>query len=271
MQRPSQPSQISIMQITPDALPVRYACSKCNIPKISNIYSTTKFSADINKYAVGQVIMNIQSPDIDAFTAYVTENHQSITDYFISKELERNSKYLKKQISEPIVRAQQVFGINIHLPKGLSNVTEHPNFYWATNNAVQGRKDVVIYQFPYTSETVFEKDSLIAIRNRTLGKYIKGSFDSEMRTATAYDPDYRRLEENGIFRAELRGLWEMSADMMGGPFVMHAFVNENTAMVVVVETLIYAPESNKRNLMRNFEATLYTISIPKPEDVEIVS
>ena len=54
--------------------------------------------------------------------------------------------------------------------------------------------------------------------------------------------------------------------MMGGPFVMHAFVNENTGMVVVVETFVYAPESNKRNLMRNLEATLYTISIAETEE-----
>jgi hypothetical protein len=61
----------------------------------------------------------------------------------------------------------------------------------------------------------------------------------------------------------------MTTDMMGGPFVMHAFVNENTGMVIVVETYVYAPESNKRNLMRNLEATLYTISLPKPEEAII--
>jgi hypothetical protein len=40
-------------------------------------------------------------------------------------------------------------------------------------------------------------------------------------------------------------------------------------MVVVVEAYIYAPEMNKRNLMRSLEATFHTISIPKPEDVFI--
>jgi hypothetical protein len=63
----------------------------------------------------------------------------------------------------------------------------------------------------------------------------------------------------------------MTSDMMGGPFVMQAFVNDNTGMVIVVETYVYAPESNKRNLMRNLEATLYTISLPQHEGVEIVS
>ena len=90
-----------------------------------------------------------------------------------------------------------------------------------------------------------------------------------MTTATSYTPDYRTMEVDGIFRAELRGLWEMTNDMMGGPFVMQAFVNENTGMVVIVEAYVYAPEMNKRNLMRGLEATFYTISMPKPEDVLI--
>ncbi len=237
------------------------------IPEISNIYSYPKLTADIDKYAVGQVIMNIHAPDTASFVKFVSENEESIVGYFVTKELERNGRWLKNEIKSPLSRAQQVFGIHIHVPKGLSNVTEHENFYWATNNAGRSRQDIVIYQFPYTTETVFDKDSLIAIRNEVLGKYIKGSFDSQMVTATrSYPPDYRRIEVDGIFRAELRGLWEMTADMMGGPFVMQALVNENTGMVVVVETYVYAPEGTKRNLMRNLEATFYTINIPKEEE-----
>jgi hypothetical protein len=268
---PQPEPNFSIIQVEPENFTrtIRMARNVI-IPDISTIYSNPKFTAEIDKYATGQVIMTIQAPDTTTFASFVSENEQSIIDYFVTKELERNSKFLKQQIPEPLSRVQQMFGINIHFPKGLTNVTEHPDFYWATNNAARGRKDIVIYQFPYTTETVFEKDSLIAIRNRTLGKYIKGSFNSEMTTAKIYPPDYRRIEVDGIFRAELRGLWEMTTDMMGGPFVMHAFVNDNTGMVIVVETFVYAPESSKRNLMRNLEATLYTISLPQHEDVEIV-
>lgn len=268
---PQPEPNFSILQIEPENFTSTFKMARnILIPDISNIYSYPKLTAEIDKYAVGQVIMNIHAPDSASFVKFVTENRESIVNYFVTKELERNGKWLKREISSPLIRAQQLFGINIHVPKGLTNVTEHPNFYWATNNAPRGRQDIIIYQFPYTSETVFEKDSLISIRNEMLGKYIKGSFNSEMTTATsAYPPDYRTMELDGIFRAELRGLWEMTTDMMGGPFVMQAFVNDNTGMVVVVEVYVYAPEMNKRNLMRNLESTLYTISLPKPEEAVI--
>ena len=255
-----------ILQITPENFSSTFKVARNIImPEISNIYSVAKLSSELDKYATGQVIISVRAPDTTAFVNFLDENREGIVNYILNKELERTAQWLIKDSGTLQSRIQQLFGINIYYPKGLSNISEHPNFYWATNSAGQGRKDIVIYQFPYTSETVFEKDSLIAMRNKVLGEYITGSFDSHMTTSTrAYNPDYRKMELNGIFRAELRGLWEMTNDMMGGPFVSQAFVNQNTNMVVVVDVFIFAPEKNKRNLIRGMEAALYTISIPKP-------
>lgn len=265
---PQPEPNFRILQLVPENFTSTFKMARnIIIPEISNIYSYPRLAADIDKYAMGQVIMNIYAPDEESFAEFVTENRETIVDYFVQKELERTAQWLKNEAPNPQARVKQVFGINIHFPRGLTSVSEHENFYWATNNAPRSRRDVVIYQFPYTTEAVFEKDSLIAIRDEVLGKHIEGSFGSEMTTAAgSYPPDYRKMEVEGLFRAELRGLWEMTTDMMGGPFVMHAFVNENTGMVVVVETFVYAPESNKRNLMRNMEATLYTISIAETEE-----
>lgn len=254
-----------IMQLTPENFTSTFKVVRnIIIPEISNIYSAAKLSSELDKYASGQIIMTIKAPDTTSFINYVTENKDGIVNYILTKELERTAQWLIKDSDTSQSRIRQVFGINIHYPKGLNNISEHPNFYWATNNAPQSRRDIVIYQFPYTSETVFEKDSLIAIRNKVLGEYITGSFESKMTTAVnAYNPDYKRTEINGTFRAELRGLWEMTKDMMGGPFVSHAFVNQNTNMVIVVEVFVFAPEKEKRNLIRGMEAALYTIKIPK--------
>ncbi|MGI6073276.1 MAG: DUF4837 family protein [Fermentimonas sp.] len=241
------------------------------IPNVSNIYSKPSLSSEIDQYAIGQVILKINAPDSASFTQFVRENKESIVDYIVKKELERQAAWLMETIKSPVVRVQQKFGVNITFPRGLVNFSEADNFFWATNNSPRGREDIVVYQFPYRSESVFERDSLIKIRDEVMGKHITGSFGSNMSTAKVYVPDYKRIEYNGLFRAELRGLWEMTTDMMGGPFVMHAFVNENTGMVVVVETFVYAPEMKKRNLMRNLEAVLYTISIPEPDSVEVTA
>lgn len=257
-----------ILQITPENFTSTFKVARnIIIPEISNIYSEAKLSAEIDKYAYGQVLMNIKAPDTTAFINFLKANQEGIVNYILTKEMERSAQWLIKDSGTPQTRIKQLFDINLYYPKGISNITEHPNFYWATNNAPRGRKDIVIYQFPYTSEKVFEKDSLIAMRNKVLGEHITGSFDSRMTTSTKpIEPIFRKMEVNGVFRAELRGLWDMTTDMMGGPFVSHAFVNENTNMVVVVDVFVYAPERTKRNLIRSMEAALYTIDIPKKEE-----
>jgi hypothetical protein len=67
---------------------------------------------------------------------------------------------------------------------------------------------------------------------------------------------------NGKYCGELRGLWEMQGDMMGGPFVSHARLDEKNNRVVVVEGFVFAPETNKRNYIRRIEAALYTLQLP---------
>ena len=197
---------------------------------------------------------------------YLIENSDRIVDYLMRRELEHICQWLEKEAVTPITHIGNTFGFELAYPKGLSNITEDENFFWATNSSGESRQDISIFSIPYTSETVFEKDSLIAIRNRVLGEHIKGSFDSQMSTSSTMPVEYRKLEVDGLFRAELRGLWEMTTDMMGGPFVMQAFVNENTNRVIFVDVLVYAPEKKKRNLIRNLEGTFYTIKVTNSEE-----
>lgn len=230
------------------------------VPDISNVYSKPALKAELDKYAVGQLVLKINAPDSASFIQFLTENQEQIVNYILSKELTRTAAWLKQDANVSQKIFEDMFGIHIFYQKGLTKVFTKPDFYWATNDAAQGRRDIVIYQYPYTSEKQFEIDSLIAKRNEILGKYIKGSYDSQITTVTkSYQPNYRRLEVGGEFRAEFRGLWEMTTDMMGGPFVSQAFVNPFTNKLVVAEVFVFAPEKDKRNLIRNMEAALYTI------------
>jgi len=83
-----------------------------------------------------------------------------------------------------------------------------------------------------------------------------------MTTETRFGANYNPITVKGKYCAEIRGLWKMVGDMMGGPFVSHARLDEKNQRVVVVEGFVYAPEKNKRNLIRQVEASLYTLRLP---------
>lgn len=57
---------------------------------------------------------------------------------------------------------------------------------------------------------------------------------------------WRQIEFNGIRGTELRGLWAMEGDMMGGPFVLHAIADEANGRVVVAEMIVYYPGGKKK-------------------------
>ena len=84
---------------------------------------------------------------------------------------------------------------------------------------------------------------------------------SYMATDTAW-VTYNPTTVNGKYCGVLRGLWHMKGDMMGGPFVSHARLDEKNNRVVVVEGFVFAPETDKRNFIRRIESALYTLRLP---------
>lgn len=69
------------------------------------------------------------------------------------------------------------------------------------------------------------------------------------RSFRRYDTDY----------IEMRGLWTLEGGFMGGPFISYAFIDSATARAVVVTGFVYAPKEEKRELLRQVEALMYTV------------
>ena len=69
----------------------------------------------------------------------------------------------------------------------------------------------------------------------------------------------RSFSRQGIDYIEMRGLWTLEGGFMGGPFISYAFIDEETSRAVVVTGFVYAPRDEKRELLRQVEALMYTV------------
>ena len=58
---------------------------------------------------------------------------------------------------------------------------------------------------------------------------------------------------------ELRGLWNVKGDFMGGPFVSYAILDTNHNKILYLEGFVYAPKYNKRNYIKRLEAILLSL------------
>ncbi|MDR3129112.1 MAG: DUF4837 family protein [Tannerellaceae bacterium] len=236
------------------------------------LYTKVSLHTQKDVWANGQVVVRMNAPDGSSIIEYMGVHERILADYYTAIERRRLTAQLEKKYHQPLTRKiEDKFGVTLKVPTTFSACKEDgENFFWASDNAASGRTDMVVYTFPYESEETFTRNYLVDKRDSVLGVNMPGSFPhSCMTTETAYaEPSYKAITVNGKYCGELRGLWKMKGDMMGGPFVSHARVDEVNNRIVVVEGFVYAPETDKKNYIRRIEAALYTLHLPG-EDTEL--
>jgi hypothetical protein len=236
------------------------------IVKLDNsMYTKVSLTYENDRWTQGQVVLTITAPDRESLLDYMETNEtHRITQFFTTIEMHRAAEQFEKNFSSEVMdNVKSRFDIMLNVPTDITYTRNGEDFFWASNNANTGRTDVIVYTFPYTDPNTFTEEYLTAKRDSVLKENLPGAFpDSYMATETRYNLSYTPVALRGKYCGILRGQWKMVGDMMGGPFVSHARLDEANNRVVVVEGFVYAPETNKRNFIRRIEAALYTLRLP---------
>lgn len=82
-----------------------------------------------------------------------------------------------------------------------------------------------------------------------------------MSTERRIDQVYYASSHNGNYATEMRGLWRLIGDFMGGPYISLAQLDIENQRVVVAFGYVYAPSKDKRNLLRQVEAMIYSLRL----------
>lgn len=237
------------------------------MPDIQNIYTQTKFkySRDVN--AAPQMIMTIQAPNEKEFEEYVQANKQVIVDFFTKAEMNRQVGILKKKHSKGVSeRAKKIFDCDVFVPDGIDYYKERESFFWASTNKATDDLNFVMYSYPFTDKSTFTLEYFVEKRDSVMKKNLPGAREGMyMATDTMYVVS-KDIAVKGKYAQEVKGLWHMTGDMMGGPFVSHVRVDEKNGRVIVAEAFVYAPHKLKRDLIRRMEAALYTLQLPDEKE-----
>lgn len=247
---------------------LRY-CRNILFVNIDPIYSQGKIKFSRDVYASPQMVMTIQAQDAKQFAKFVTDNGESIIDFFTKAEMNREIELLKKKHSLFISqKVDSLFDCEVWIPQELNKTKTAKNFFWAATN--KGEKDMnfVIYSYPYRDVNTFTKEYFFAKRDSVMKRYIPGPKKDQYMTTAHQFVTVKDSEVRGEYAQIARGLWEMENYDMGGPFVSISRVDEKNQMVIVAEAFVYAPGDDKRNLMRRMEAALYTLTLPEEKEVE---
>lgn len=236
------------------------------IVNVSPAHEDSRMVVRRNVWAKPQLVIEINSVDIPSLYAFI-ENHQDrFINYILDAERDRQIESYKRYERTDIAnRLRRSHDISLAIPPGFRMDVDTADFAWIVQHSLTPRetiKGVFVYYYDYVHNETFTSDYLIRRRNEFLRKYVPGPRDGTwMTTEMRLPPEFSEFEYNGRYFAELRGLWRVENYFMGGPFVSLTTLDEENNRVVTVEAFVFAPETNKRNLIRQVEAILYTLEI----------
>jgi hypothetical protein len=132
---------------------------------------------------------------------------------------------------------------------------------WIRKETPKISQGIMIYTYDFVDTIAFDVERIKSFRNSMTEEYIPGpSEGSFMKVSEEYMPVIsNRIDFNGKFAVETRGLWKLENDFMGGPFVNYTLVDEKRNKVITLDGYVYAPNAPKRDLMIQMEALIFSL------------
>ncbi len=236
----------------------------------NNSFDFTKKDYEIiygkDKWARDQLIIYIAGRDKNSLIKAISEKYS-----FITEKLHQNDE---KQIAEStffggenkllVANAKQYLNINIRYPKDYLKALaeEKEKLIW-------GRKDTrnntvlnfIVKQIEYRDTSQFSDKYLISQIDK-FGKHVSTDTKGSVLVVNNKDLPTIRFDRtiNGNQTLELRGIWEMTNDFMGGAFVSYLIKDKKSNNLVFALGFVYSPGNDKKHYLQQLMAIANTIS-----------
>jgi len=212
-------------------------------------------------WAYPQATVEIKAKNAQQFEEIFNENSDKILSYFLVAEKKRlTMNYVKYYEKSVYNKLNNDFGLTMTVPPGFAIAKQKKDFIWYKYETPDISQGIILYTFPYSSDSTFTLNYLLAKNDSILEINIPGPTDgSYMSTEKRVDQVYNIIEHNKNYASEMRGLWRLEGDFMGGPYISLAELDPSNQRVVVAFGYVYAPSKDKRNLLQQVEAMIYSM------------
>jgi hypothetical protein len=259
---PQAESSMRITHVRPDLFDgiFKYVRNILIVNINKDMYTKVSMPKESDKWANGQSVVYLNAPDEKSLETFLAENPRILVKHYTKEEMKRTGDFLHKTYSSVVMeKVKNKFGITLNAPSDITSFKDSTDCLWFSNNAVTGRMDLLIYSFPFVDKNTFTLDYLVAKRDSVAKKMLPGAFPGSYMSTEKRVVDYSAITFRDKYCGVLRGLWRMEGgDMMGGPFVSYARVDEKNKRVIVTEGFVYEPQKEKKNYIRRLEAALLT-------------
>jgi hypothetical protein len=250
-------------QNSPGSRSLRQEFTPETITKISSDTSFFRYTKQ-DEYSLGQEVMYLFGDTGQNLIHHLEQDADNIIDYFNNVERQRLTNDLLGRKSAQGVAAflRKEQGIEIRIPIGYKLADKQNDFVWMRQIESNRDKDVFITWKPYEIEYQLLPDSIVAWRDAVAKKYLFEDPDNPLSYLVTERENFpikaRQVNFNNHFAMQIRALWRTNNVTMGGPYLGYALVDETSGLLYYIEGFAYAPGKDKREIMRELEAILWT-------------
>ncbi len=217
-------------------------------------------------WAAPQCVIRLNAPTEETAVELYKENSMKIKAVIEQAERARviaNTKRYEELALAPVVTAMA--GGSPHFPSGYKLKKSTDDFIWITYSTQFTEQSILVYKYPVVEgQNMMSPENLVKAQGEMMMKNVPGMFENTymiISPVIAPSVQYKKYGEHEF--AELRGLWEVHNDYMGGPFVTHAFYSPDGQNIIMLQAFVYAPKYDKKNYLKQIESVLYSFEWKK--------
>lgn len=210
-------------------------------------------------FAKGQTVLFLFSSTEDMLAQKINYNRSAIREYFETSARETIKDQLFNSTQKQLAaRIKENHNVALTIPFGWEKARDLKNFIWLRKMDAQTEQSIFIYYEPYRDQGVFNEIGEFRDKITQRNLYDGENRDVYIKRQEIIPVFTERVNFNGHFAVEARGLWKISDNSRGGPFLSYTIVDEESGLIYYIEGYVDSPGTRKKKLVRELEAILST-------------
>jgi hypothetical protein len=226
--------------------------------------SLAEANVDVKKnlWANPQIVISVNAPNHHECLVILEQIRKNAMDLYLDNERTRISNSYGNQFKNNVISGdlRKYFNLEMNIPKGYELAKIDSNNAWIRKETAANSMNILIMTKPYTSLDELKPAEITKRRNQLTQTYIPGPTPGSFQTISDeyIEPISRELDFHGWFAVEIRGLWKVENDFMGGPFISYTFVDQKRNRLITIDAFLYGPKQKKAPFVRELEAILWS-------------
>lgn len=216
----------------------------------------TSLSYEMDAWARPQIIVRVATRSrkrLERDSAKVARSLTALLERFETREAIKALSLNRNEQAERLI--DSTLGCKAIIGADMTSWKTGSDFLWLSDNRRGLMANICIYATDdmATNRLVTTRDSVMAANIEGYGPGMHPRVEQRAPVSL------KTIRHGGHTATELRGLWQMEGDDMGGPFLSHTIRDTIRGRTLTIDAFLYGPDHDKRDRLRELEAMLFTL------------